>query len=44
MCYLWVFIPKSMTDDVEGIATRLGPPVEQVTFPFDATKRAQMTV
>jgi len=33
-----------MADDVEGIASRLGPPVEQVTFPLDTTKRAQMTV
>jgi hypothetical protein len=44
MSYLWVFIPKTMAVDVEGIASRLGPPVEKVTFPFDATKRAQMTV
>ena len=33
-----------MAVDVEGIAARLGPSVEEVTFPFDATKRAQMTV
>ena len=30
-----------MPDDV---ASRLGPPVEQVSFPFDATKRAKMTM
>ena len=32
-----------MADDVEGIASRLGSPVKQVTFPLDTTKRAQMT-
>jgi hypothetical protein len=42
--YLRVFIPKTMADDVEGIASRLGSPVKQVTFPLDTTKRAQMTV
>jgi hypothetical protein len=29
---------------VEGIASRLGPSVEQVAFPFDATKRAKITI
>ena len=33
-----------MPVDVEGIAPRLRPSVEEVTFPFDATKRAQVTV
>ena len=33
-----------MAGDVDGIASRLGPSVEQVTFQFDATKRVQMTV
>ena len=42
--YLRVFIPKTMANDVEGIASRLGSPVKQVTFPLDTTKRAQMTV
>ena len=44
VCYLWVLVSKTMAVDVEGIASRLGPSVEVVTFPFDATKRAQMTV
>jgi hypothetical protein len=43
-CYLWVFIPKTMPDDVERVAAHLGPPVEQVAFPFDATKRAKMSM
>jgi hypothetical protein len=45
-CYLWVFIPEleTMTNDVEGLASRLGPPVELVAFPFDATKRAKMNM
>ncbi len=33
-----------MPDDVEGVASRLGPSVEQVAFPFDATKRAKITM
>ena len=33
-----------MADDVEWIASRLGSAVEQITFPLDTTKRAQMTV
>ena len=45
MCMLPVgFVSKTMAVDVEGIALRLGPSVEVVTFPFDATKRAQMAV
>ncbi len=43
-CYLWVFIRETMADGVEGIASRLGPPVEQVAFPVDVTRRAQMTM
>jgi hypothetical protein len=42
-CYLWGFPPETMADNVEGVASCLGPPVEQVAFPFDATKRVQMT-
>ena len=33
-----------MSDDVEGVASRLGPSVKQLAFPFDATKRAKMTM
>ena len=33
-----------MAVNVEGIALRLKPALEEVTFPFDATERAQMTV
>ncbi len=33
-----------MPNDVEGVATRLGPSVERIAFPFDATKRAKMTM
>jgi hypothetical protein len=33
-----------MTVDVEGVASCLGSPVEQVALPFDATKRAKMTM
>ncbi len=33
-----------MAVNVEGIAQRLRSTVEQLTFPFDATKGAQMTV
>ncbi len=43
-CYLWVLIPETMSDDIEGLASRLGPSVEQVAFPFDATKRAKTTM
>jgi hypothetical protein len=43
-CYLWIFIQEMMANDLEGLASRLWPPVEQTAFPFDATKRAKMTV
>jgi hypothetical protein len=43
-CYLWVLIPETMPDDVEGVASRLGPSVEQVPFTFDASKRAKITI
>jgi hypothetical protein len=33
-----------MPHDIEGVASRLGPSDEQVAFPFDATKRAKMTM
>jgi hypothetical protein len=33
-----------MPNDVEGVALRLGPSVEQAAFPFDATKRAKITM
>ncbi len=33
-----------MPNDVEGVASRLGPPVEPVAFPFDASKREKMTI
>ena len=33
-----------MAVDIEGIASSLWSSVEQITLPFDATKRAQMTV
>ena len=36
-------ILETMPDDVEGVASRLGPSVEQVAFPFDANKRAKTT-
>jgi hypothetical protein len=35
---------KTTAFNVEGIAQRLGPSIKEVTFPFDATKRAQMAV
>jgi hypothetical protein len=34
----------TMIVDVEGIASRLGSSVDQVTFPCDAAKRAQISV
>ena len=42
--YLRIFVSETMAVDVEGIAPRLRSSVEQVAFPFDATKRAQMTM
>ena len=33
-----------MAVDIEGITSSLWSSIEQFTFPFDATKRAQMTV
>ncbi len=33
-----------MPDNVEGVASRLGPSIEQFAFPFDATKRAKITM
>ena len=44
VCYLWIFVSETMAVDIEGITSSLWSSIEQITLPFDATKRAQMTV
>ncbi len=44
ICYLWNLVSEAMAVDIEGIASSLGSSIEHFTRPFDATKRAQMTM
>jgi hypothetical protein len=41
---MWIFVSEAMAGDIEGITSSLWSSIEQITLPFDATKRAQMTM
>ncbi len=42
--YLWVLVSETASLNVEGVATRLRPSVEQVVLPLDAAKGVKMAM
>ncbi len=42
--YLWILVSETVSLNVEGVATRLRPSVEQVALPLDAAKGVKMAM